>query len=305
MSENENASAPADVRADYTPEEKAYLETRGGEKPAPAETSAEAPSTPAEPSADAAPAPTKEQKQDMVPHAALHEARLQNKQQAERIRQFELEQARMAARLDAIMRPQQAPKPPPSPDEDIFGAAKHANQRIERLEQDARARAQYAQQQQAVNQLLNWGGQQQAEFKKDTPDYDAALAHLRAARASELSALGYTDPEIGQALNQEEIALVSLAHKRNANPAELAYKMAKARGYVKKAEAQATEKDMAKQLDRIEAGMAASKSLSNVGGSAGGGELSAMDILKMPEDEFDAWKRKNPAKYRRALGSPN
>ena len=93
------------------------------------------------------------------------------------------------------------------------------------------------------------------------------------------------------------------------SPAELAYNLAKARGYdkaaVERATAAARQQDPNKRLDVVEAGQKQSGSMANVGGTGGrtAGEVTLADLVKMSEDDFMKFRAKNPAKYRQLKGA--
>ena len=59
---------------------------------------------------------------------------------------------------------------------------------------------------------------------------------------------------------------------------------------------------IAVELDTIQRGQNANKSLSNTGGNAGDGDITGEMLLKMPMDEFEAWCTKHPAKAKRLMG---
>jgi hypothetical protein len=52
----------------------------------------------------------------------------------------------------------------------------------------------------------------------------------------------------------------------------------------------------------VEAGQAASKSLSTSGAKSGGGAIDAKALASMSEDEFAEFKNKNPRAFDRLMG---
>jgi hypothetical protein len=114
-------------------------------------------------------------------------------------------------------------------------------------------------------------------FRQDHPDYDDAVQYLRAGRAQEYQAMGMTDPiQIEQALGNEALQLAQTALQNNMSTAEMAYNIAKSRGY--------TTKSQPDKLDKVQKGQEKSSSLSN----AGGGEERALDIEALAEmDDTD------------------
>jgi hypothetical protein len=311
MAENE-PKTPEPAPDHLTSDERSYFTSRG-EAPIPdpapelplTEPAAEpAAAPPLEPSvtAEAPPPPAPK----MVDSGALGEERNRRKEAEERARQLEMQQARMEERIRMWQqqqqpRPQQ-PAPPPSADQDIFGAVEHIQRTQQQMAQELNAIRQQQAQREALTQLEQWGGHQQAEFAKQAPDYFQALQHLRASRANELQAFGLNPQETQAQLLQEERQLLSFAAKQRRNPAEMAYAFAQQRGYRKGASGP-NGQSPAQQLDRINAGQQAARSLSGVGGGGGGGApVGIEELLKMPMNEFVAYKNKNPAKFRRLKG---
>jgi colicin import membrane protein len=114
-------------------------------------------------------------------------------------------------------------------------------------------------------------------FRQDHPDYDEAVQYLRSGRAREFQAMGMTDQvQIEQALSQEAMQLAQMAVKNGASTAEMAYNIAKSRGYSPKAQLD--------KLANVQKGQEKSASLSNTGG----GEERILDIEALAEmDDAD------------------
>jgi hypothetical protein len=291
--------------------ERAYFETRG-EQAIPSEPEAP-PSPPAAEPAEPAPTPTqaeappvdtKEKEERKVDYGALAEERAKRKESEAKLREMELQQARMEERFRAWQegqRPQQqAPKPPPRADQDIFGAVTHLQKEQERTARELQEYRQRAAVEQQTVEMIRAAQAAESEFKKATPDYDQALAFLRDSRKAELATWGMQGAAVEQQLVNEERQLIARARQDKRSPAEMAYGLAKLRGY----NAKAAQSDPADKLDRIEAGQKQARSMSGTGGSgATGNDISGMDLLKMPDAEYQAWKAKNPARYRRLMGS--
>lgn len=282
------------------PEEKAYFESRG-EVTLPVE---ETPSAPIEQQPSGQAAGEEEGREKTVPHGAFHEERQRRKQAEEKARGLELENAKAIARLEALLQsnqPKDEPAPqPPKVEEDIFGAVDYQGRKIEtveqRLERFEKAEQEAAQQRQI--QAATAAAEQ--EFIRDNPDLLDAVNHLRAARSAELQVFGFTAEQAIQKIYQEERVLAAQALQRNQNPAALVYNWALQRGYSKKAP-EAPREDPAKKLETLEAAQAANKTLSSAGGTAASGAITAMDLLKMSDGEFAAFRKSNPAKFRRIM----
>jgi len=310
MAENEQP-APAPAPDHLTSDERSYFTSRGETPiPEPAPEAAPAPEPTPEPSAaplepsvtaEAVPPPSPK----MVDSGALAEERNRRKEAEEKARQLEMQQARMEERIRMWQQQQQPraqqPQQPPNPDQDIFGAVNHVMRTQQQMAQELNASRQQQAQREALTQLEQWGGHQQNEFAKQTPDYFEALQHLRQSRGNELQAFGLNPQQTAAQLLQEERQLLSFAAQQRRNPAEMAYAFAQQRGYRKGAGN--GQNNPAQQLDRINAGQQAARSLSGVGGNAGGGApVGVEELLKMPMSEFAAYKAKNPAKFRRLKG---
>jgi hypothetical protein len=108
---------------------------------------------------------------------------------------------------------------------------------------------------------------------------------------------------IDKQLVAEERQLVARAAQNKRDPAEMAYALAKQRGYQPKATA-APADDAAEKLARIEHGQRQSKSMSGTGGNgATGAEITLEDLVRMSDKDFETFKTKYPARYRRLKGS--
>ena len=130
---------------------------------------------------------------------------------------------------------------------------------------------------------------QVAEFEKGTPDYPQAFKHLMDARVEEYKAMGITDAnQLETMFNREAISLAQGAIARGKNPAEVAYDMAKVRGYVRgDAKAAPAGETLEQQMARLEKGEKASSTLSGGTGSGDANALSLTDISTMSDGEFD------------------
>lgn len=138
------------------------------------------------------------------------------------------------------------------------------------------AQQQYSAFTQAVNHA-------EAEFRNSNPDYDAALAHVQASRIAEAKAFteasggtwdAQTAAQFQQGMVREFAQLAATTLQRGRNPAEAIYALAKSRGY------QPATKAAEAQLERLEKGLGASRTVSNLtGGRATGGEASSGDWL--------------------------
>ncbi len=142
-----------------------------------------------------------------------------------------------------------------------------------------------------VQQLGRIAQQSEAEFTKTTPDYPEAFQYVRNQRDQELQDMGYTDKgQREQILQTDALQIAAQALQANKSPAEVVYKVAKARGFQGKAAApvKAADAPDAKKIATIAKGQAANTSLGQVGGNSIP-EFSAENIAKMSDSEFEKW----------------
>ncbi len=284
--------------------EQAYMDT-GGQTEIPAETKEVV-----EADADIAEASEQERApQKMVPLPALHEERTKRKETEERMRRVEDENRRYYERFKFVEEQQkqqesrqEAPPPPPSPDEDIFGHAKHVGDRVQKLEQTLQQQSvqqQEAQQRQAFVQ--NYANDAN-HFAQEKKDFWEAYRFLSEGRHRELEAIGYVDlAERQKMIEHTELEIAQQALRSQRRPAAAIYALAEARGY-KPATVAELDPDATERLANIQQGQQANRSLSAASGSGGGDSVTVQALLKMPMNEFEAWTKKNPAKTKRLMG---
>ncbi|MFO0454266.1 MAG: hypothetical protein ACK52I_37390 [Pseudomonadota bacterium] len=241
-----------------------------------------------------------QQEAKSVPLAALHEERarrreLQQTLAQERAAREEMER-RVEARLQAIAKAQQAPVPSLEENpaahilhkvEEVGATAKTAAEQLAALQQ------QQAQQQQ-IQQIATTVNALEAEFQQAKPDYHDALRYMLDSRSREFQALGMSADQARYQAQQEMMQGALVNASRGMNPAEIAYRLAEARGYRPQTAAPTADDRMKMQAK----GIAASKSLGN--GPAAGGKIGAEALLSMSDDEFaEATKGNN---WRKLMG---
>lgn len=240
----------------------------------------------------------------MVPLAALQEERAERKQLRDRMQQMEQQQTALIQRiLSSQQQPaQQQEQQIQIPDyaTDPVGHLRAKNDLLERqLRQvtehvvgQTQQQQQFTQQQTAQMQIQHHLAADEAAFRQKAPDYDNAAAFLQQSRAAEYRALGMTNPmEIQHALQQDVMAMISIAQRNGTSVAEAAYNLAKTRGY-KGAQAagsggqgQSQQQDSAARLATIQQGQQQSASLSGAGGGAVP-PMSIEKLLAMSDTEF-------------------
>lgn len=206
------------------------------------------------------------------------------------------------------------------PAEDIFGAVNQLRETIaqrDKREADEKVAREASDKAASENQTFVNNYRADADkFKATAPDYMDAYNYLLNARAEELFAIGYDNPNdplltpdekqaaaraIHDALTADERGIAELAFAKKKSPAQTIYDLAQKRGYAKKAAAPAAEPGE-DRLETIARGQAANKSLSSAGGPGGEQDMTAEQLLSMSLEDFDAWATKNPAKARRIMG---
>ena len=261
-------------------------------------------------------APAVEKAPSNVPLAALHEERNRRRELDKKNRDLETQIAELRGKFSIVERlnipaggNENQPKPPPTVEEDIFGAVRHVGETVaqmqKRLDDDKAAKETADREATERNTFVTNYRQDADKFKATAPDYMDAYNFLLQSRAQELQAIGYTDPqELHHALTADEFAIAQRAFQIGKSPAEMLYGLAKQRGYKGAAAPASGAKPSggAERLDAIERGQAANKSLSATGGPGGDADMTAERLLAMPLDEFEAWSEKNPAKARRLMG---
>jgi hypothetical protein len=143
-----------------------------------------------------------------------------------------------------------------------------------------------AQEQQAFSSFVSSVEQQEAEMAQAYPDYHEALEFLRVSRRAELVDFGVAEDDVDQIVAQEFLAGVADARRSGLNPARVAFKLARDRGYVRRG-----------RLSAIEAGSAAARTLSTSGGRGvgEGGSLEARIANLSGSALRDAWRRHKAA----------
>ncbi len=240
----------------------------------------------------------------IVPLAALHEERTRRKTTEANARKLETELAELRGKFSIIEKLQAGPQEVQqevTPETDIFGFAKKTGDTVAELQKRLDAQDAQTKEQAARGQVVSSYQLDAAKFSQKNPDFGDAYNHLLSSRAQELIAMGYEDQQdVHNALLADEMAIAEMAIARGKSPAQLIYDLAQQRGY-KKADPNA-KTEAANKLDTIERGQNANKSLSNTGGGSGDGDMTAAALLKMPNDEFEAWCTKHPAKAKAIFG---
>lgn len=239
-------------------------------------------------------------KVDVVPHAALHEARSELKQLRAKIAELESQPKLSADELAALKdlretraKAQEAKDPDflEDPKGYVDSKVTKALKKLEEVETGSKETKQTIEQQRFVQAVSSNAQQQEAEFTQKAPDYRDALTHARQVRANQLKMIypQATEQQIAGQLLQEEFSAAAQILQSGGNVAEFAYNYAKTLGYQPKA-APATDTG-GKQPDKD-----AARTLGSGGGGASnedGEEGDAMPVFSAAlAERFGVKKRK-------------
>lgn len=214
--------------------------------------------------------------------------------------------------LSEVMAPapqQQAAEedPEPDPNEDIIAWANWSRRENGRL-RDAISQTQgVVQETNADTTMRNSYVADVQAFARETPDFGPAYNHLITVRAQNLATQGYSEAEIRQVIHNEEKSLVQGALKKGKRPASVIYDMAKQWGWrtpapvpqpdpaasaangaqaAQAVPAAKAESSVVDEIERIQKGQAAGKSLSDAGGAPN--DLTVESLANMSDSEFTA-----------------
>lgn len=252
-----------------------------------------------------------------IRHGAFHAERERRKaaeaRAAAQEAKFAQTTAQMQQRLMAMLQAQQtqvAPKAEPvaqalpNKDVDPVGylealATKNA-QDLQKIQQWQQQQEQGTQRQTQLGAMQQEVARLESQFKATVPDYDAAQKHLEQSWITEAKAAGYQDHQMPQVIAARTMEIIQAAAMQNGNPAQLAYNVAKARGYALQAQ------QPGNNLDTVARGLAVSKSPTTAQGQSPSATPALDALLQMPEDEFaKAVEGSNWEKIRRQMMGGN
>jgi hypothetical protein len=220
----------------------------------------------------------KEKVEKVVPLAALHEERAKRREAAQREAGLRQELEAIRRQQLEILQRQQQPAPPPDAATDPLGALVHnqaqTQQRLDQIALQNWNNQQAAAQRQQYESFVSEVRTKAEAFVQEQPDANDGISFLKNGRVAEYKAMGMTTQEAQQRMLHDEWQLSQWALQNGENPAQVAYNMAIARGYV------APEK----KLDMQARGQNAS--MPHAGGGKSGGTPSLETLLKMDSKEF-------------------
>lgn len=219
---------------------------------------------------------------------------------------------------------QQRPAAPPDRESDPFGYMAWQQQRIDALEERVNGTASQFQEERAATALRQAYNYDAQNFAQVTPDFWPAYRWLLQNRDAELTAAGYGDAnERASIIHADERDIAARALTARHSPAQVIYNLAKARGFTMPAAAPAATSgngaapvngaprqqpangapSVTEQVNNIQRGQAASRSLSSGGGSPVPQGLDLASLVAMSDQEFAQWKASATPAMRKELAS--
>lgn len=231
-----------------------------------------------------------------VPHGAMHAEREAKKaaelraQEAERaLEEANAKVAEFESTKDAPPTIDQRVAGLPDPLTDFDGFKASLTEILQATDKPVQEVRQQFSAQEHLRDVQSFVISSEAAFKSETPDYDAAAAHLKEVRSQELRMLGTPEAQIPQVIAREVMQIAEGARRRSENPAKVFYDLATVRGYQKKE----AEPDAGEKIARLAQAQESQKSLSSASGKPAG-EYDLKTLAEMPEEELAEVLDKNP-----------
>lgn len=217
-------------------------------------------------------------KEKVVPYDAFHEERAKRKEATQRYTALEgqfQQLARQQQELLARLQPKEAaPDLATDPAAALLHAQKQTQEQLNEIAQKQARGDQDALQRQQVTAFVAHVREQNESFTKEQPDANEGIAFLKNSRVEEYRAMGMSEVEAKQRMLKDEWDLTQWAVQNGENPAQVAFNMAKVRGYVSPKQ----------KLEMQKEGQGASTPSGGAGKSGGPPSLEA--LLKMPAADF-------------------
>ena len=260
-------------------------------------------------------------KSQTIPFDVFHAEREEHKKTKAEMAELRDFKARMEEKLSIISQLQQSqqpaedPDPEPDPEVNIFAHNAWLKRQVDRQQASIaeQQRAYQQAQEQAVRQQQEqqlqariWGAWQESvgEYSKQNEDFNNAAQWLAETRDKQLQAMASVDNRFASKagrdaqMNQELAGIVMAAVQKGMSPAEMVYQIAQSYGYAQ------GKMELPGNLKQIQANQAASRTIGQAAGNAGGDEITLETLDKMSEQEFSAWSSKpeNARKFRQLMG---
>jgi hypothetical protein len=239
----------------------------------------------------------------VVPLAALHESRSENKELRRELKSLQEVVAKGDQRLQTFMErlQKQVETPPPKFEDNPAEALKHENETLKRQvdEISAKIAAQDGQGKQNADlqRFRAMVEAREAHFAKENTDYFKAAEFVATKWREEFEEAGFDEEQIPQLVFQKSLGITGQAAQKGKDPAATIYALAKKFGYAVEKQKETPKDSGASKLSAIVKGQEAAKS-----GSAGGGEapteISFANLASLSEEQFnklandeDLWKK--------------
>jgi hypothetical protein len=233
----------------------------------------------------------KEKEQKMVPHEALHEARVENKQLRKELESMKTVVAQGDEKIKKFMESvtKEATKPPKF-EEDPAGNLKHENEELKKVLSEVQSRMDKqdtaSQQHDRLNQHATYVSAREREFAKENPDYFQASEFVAALWRDEFTEAGFKEEDVPKLVFGKALAITTQATQAERDPAAAIYKIAKRYGFAPKQEEKKEEKkpDGESKLKQLEKGLETAK---GTGGGSGPDEMSLTTLAQMDDEAID------------------
>lgn len=221
-----------------------------------------------------------------VPLAALHQARAEIREHREKVAR--LEQAfQRVMQLQGQGQQQQLPDPLQDPVGHFEARSALLEQQIQQIHEQRQQEQQQTEQQRQVQHFETTVKSVERQFAAATPDYEQATDFLKQSLIDNFVNQGYSNEEAMAGMQQQVRGMVHNFLQLGLNPAEMAYTIAKSRGYQGKAAAVADQsKASGDKIAQINKGQTAARSLSTAGG-AGKPAITLEALAEMDPDELE------------------
>ena len=241
--------------------------------------------TKAETKTEIKPGAKEEKKEEkLVPLAALHEARLQNKELKGELQGLKDIVATGDRKLQSFiegLQKQAAPKF----EEDPAGALKHENEtlkaQINKIQERITQSDLTAKQQQDLTKFSVLVQAKEKEFSKENTDYYKAAEFVAEIWRDEFQESGFDEAEIPQLVFRKSLSVTWQANQKEKNPAEAIYKIAKRYGWGK--ETKEKVKTDEEKLEKIEKG----QDFKSISGGTGPNDLSFSNLASMSDEQIN------------------
>jgi hypothetical protein len=279
--------------SEQSQEEKAYIETRGGEAEPKPEAQAELPlqteKTEVSVEAEAEAELSVDKPNVTVPYSALKEERTRRKKEQEEKRQLAERLARLEGELNARKELAKPPEQAKSEeqivpwDQDPKKAHEQLLQKVDKIVGETAEQSRQRQYTEAHQRFQTDYRARVTAFAGKQADFPDAYNFLAESRTKEYQAAGYSEEDAQKLTWRDEERLALDTMMKGKNPAEVMYEIAKTRGYQAKA---APSGNGAETLKTVERGQKVAASLGAASGAGTAGPQTLEAVLALDEDEF-------------------